>query len=124
MKFLFKEKEHQQLIEKICKENVLPFKNFTQSDMVKLNYILIELLQSDFANKGLLINTISELNEIRSQVNLYEPNVRELSDKNYRLINKDTIISSAGSCFAAEIAKFFQQYNYNYLITEDHIQEE
>lgn len=38
--------------------------------------------------------------------------------KRIPLVNKETPIGSAGSCFAQEIAKVFQQEEYNYIVTE------
>ncbi|BBN80594.1 hypothetical protein PA25_05790 [Pseudoalteromonas sp. A25] len=38
--------------------------------------------------------------------------------KRYPIVNKDTPIGSAGSCFAQEIAKVFQEEGYNYIIEE------
>lgn len=38
--------------------------------------------------------------------------------KNYELIDSKTPISSAGSCFAYEIAYSFQRRNFNYVVTE------
>lgn len=38
--------------------------------------------------------------------------------KRFPLINKDTALATAGSCFAYEIARIFQEKGYNYLVTE------
>lgn len=38
--------------------------------------------------------------------------------KNFELIDKETPIGSAGSCFADEMAYYFQMSGYNYIVTE------
>jgi hypothetical protein len=38
--------------------------------------------------------------------------------KQYKIMNKNTAIGSAGSCFAVEIAKVLQQEDFNYVISE------
>tara|TARA_R110000737_G_scaffold149296_1_gene178649 strand:+ start:4899 stop:7016 length:2118 start_codon:yes stop_codon:yes gene_type:complete len=38
--------------------------------------------------------------------------------KKFPIMNIDTPIGSAGSCFAFEISKYFQQHGYNYVVTE------
>lgn len=38
--------------------------------------------------------------------------------KKHALIDSDTVISSAGSCFATQLARAFQSRGYNYLVTE------
>ncbi len=38
--------------------------------------------------------------------------------KKFPILNRQTPVGSAGSCFASEIAKYLQQRNYNYVVTE------
>jgi hypothetical protein len=66
--------------------------------------------------------TESNTSECKEEAGLWKPRTfsKELPfTKKISLINKETPIGAAGSCFAMEISEHFKKNNYNYVITEE-----